>query len=1378
MIRYFFIPPGLQASIEDNKIIFPASPQFGSFNKGISFLCDVGSYLGDGIIDHHTLDKENECATTLIYSESSKFLDAILLPNAPEYNVVTHFDPDFDAIGCSYFVTKKLKKEAVSDKFSILANYILDVDLGKIQLDENSIITPFSLILAIAHIINTKYINIINDAPKEKKFDLVIKKNEEVLLRSYQLIDFILGKLDSGFGINDNLIFRDAGEFSEEIELLNMDHKEYIDDFNNSFKYKISLLKKGTDESDITDLIITDRPGSVLWKYWVRGDRKHTKSGFVFTCAFLNSYQSINRNRAIIAVDRTTDYTLKGLGLALDEAEMRKTISLNNSLSRDELNSFLQTSSEKRRNRYHRGDPWFDERDEFTIIDSPREGSLLSNEDITEIVLANEYWQSLSKKKIDTKDDFLCDIDILFPDLFQNHEISFEQPFWKEFFDKFDTGIFDSLLLEKLISELRIDLLSTGEEHIRKGIQLLSFGFLKLSKIPKSYPLSGSRIQETKDLFLSLSREALIKSGFNEEIYLQKEILKILYFYYESKILREILPGFRIIHTESFSKYFLYSTRKMNYREILSYSILLIEKNDINQLLLLQQIINETLTDEIKKAEYNSVFNTLILLKRQSVISYTSIQHPISAFDDWKDIIDDYLFFKEDNINSEPLISCFIKQDSSFFLDPELTISGYEIFFNNFRRIKDEIIFNDSFWKNYINTKSDIEHKFNKDNRFNILRKFTRTYINNCTCIEFAPLRDLINRIFKTGNKNVPSEFISASELIYSIKIFDDLLLRIKLIANVNYLNHSLESFEISDESANSSKVLSNTYPLLNTLIKYLKLLITSQYLPDISHYRSETQEIIQEFSLSVSNIQNFAYSKKQSSLFLNLKDILELVNQKNSLLSSDYELKLNILENILFKIDSKENNLLEEIDSTFSEPDKSIVKEIIFTLKCQLITEKTFLNNRIKNNLKNENKESRTLLKAILNDIIKEATKDELRKAKQAIDLFNDQNLKNRFYEKIVKPFRILSFHSSQALSPDSESDLLIFSKDIRKYILSIPELTEAKLETGINFIEKHHYSVPNVDPSAFLNVIILSQQTPTDANLLPESINVETYEFLINHFLNKYSIDDAREKIEEYTISKYSKIFKFLTSWWILVILLASIGFTFLKSAYENNDFINVVNGCLLSVITFLPLALLLIFIIRFIVTSVRRKIKKKSPDDDNKSVYAHLRTYGANRIGKLSLRLLLFEFMVPLALGILAAVQDNNLLFGLLKINDFRLFAILPIIISLGYYSLFNNISSKNKNFSGAELNKTTFKIYIILFTQSWIITVSLLNILVRYIFIDQNTFNTSWTQVLSVGKVVNFYGLDYLIFPSGAIIITFISLFIGLFVESFNMKSKES
>jgi len=86
MINYIFIQPGITAEPKNNKILFnKGTAKFptelsAELPIGSTFLCDVGGFLGSGIIDHHTtLDTDNECATTLAYFKQDDLINKILL---------------------------------------------------------------------------------------------------------------------------------------------------------------------------------------------------------------------------------------------------------------------------------------------------------------------------------------------------------------------------------------------------------------------------------------------------------------------------------------------------------------------------------------------------------------------------------------------------------------------------------------------------------------------------------------------------------------------------------------------------------------------------------------------------------------------------------------------------------------------------------------------------------------------------------------------------------------------------------------------------------------------------------------------------------------------------------------------------------------------------------------------------------------------------------------------------------------------------------------------------------------------------------------------------------------------------------------------------
>jgi hypothetical protein len=1020
MINYVFIQPGMVAKPENGKIFFPTFPELGEFSVGSTFLCDVGNHLGRGIIDHHTLDKENECATTIVYSEQADLIDKVLLPS-PTYTIITHFEPDFDAIGSTYFVTKKISQNKISPSFATLANYILDVDLGKIQLDENSVVTPFSLILAIAYIISKKYESLMHNKPREEYFQLRQDRSKEILLRSHKLLDHILAKLDDGFGIYDGNLFNNSTEFSEEIELLKNDYRTYLSDFKKSETYSIPLINKNTHLLETVDFIITDLPCSILWKYWVRGDRKHSKNGFSFTCACLDTYKHNLKNRAIIAVDRTTNFSLKGLGIALEEAELKKIIDeesnkpindtdilaiieenekeILNGIAHKysekiELKSFqitdkirekifpnLGLGAKEKRNKYHRVDPWFDERDEFTIIDSPREGSVLDKDEIKEIILAHTYWQSLAKTSVDENDNIYSDINLLYPTLlirrfynikkFEHLRPTVDGPF----IASLKQGNF---VKEEFDNEMRKYKLSLTSSNSIECFNTFYEFVYDISKVPIKTYYFKEQISFIFSEVLSLCREVLVKSGINKEIKVQHKILDLLYIFYTPDVMRNTLQEFKILDSQDFVKYFLYATEGLDFNEVLHFSFFLISKNEPY---IFKEIV-ETVTssDEQKNKLLCSVFTISSYLKEVSNIKYSQYTQPISSFDDWKDTIDDYLVFRCIKSQDNTLIRNFVKKDSSFFLSPNLNINEYDKFILDFNKIKTELLFHNKFWKSFLDNKFIVQQNFKNDNRFNIFRKFTRTYIENASIEDIIPLVKLNTQFLSEKKKQkIPTDFFAEINLIHSTKIFENLLTRIKILCVINQIDKFLTDYRTNSSALSSQNRVEYDYLFITLFTKYLKLIITSQYLKDYTQYKNDTVQIIFKFNNLAHSLSKENFSVEQIDFYNLFGEMLELVNKKNNTSIGEFEQRINLIHSIIRIIDSdKISKTL--ISNNISLPESILLSEIFFTTKQLLIHEKNFLAFEIRDNIKNENSESRNNLKKLLSSITKEATKHELR--------------------------------------------------------------------------------------------------------------------------------------------------------------------------------------------------------------------------------------------------------------------------------------------------------------------------------------------------------------------------------------------------------------
>jgi len=373
------------------------------------------------------------------------------------------------------------------------------------------------------------------------------------------------------------------------------------------------------------------------------------------------------------------------------------------------------------------------------------------------------------------------------------------------------------------------------------------------------------------------------------------------------------------------------------------------------------------------------------------------------------------------------------------------------------------------------------------------------------------------------------------------------------------------------------------------------------------------------------------------------------------------------------------------------------------------------------------------------------------------------------------------LFFYSLRNDSEEYAKELKKFSQDIRKAFFSIDKQNELEVEKNINNISKKKYNIPTITHDDFLDIVLRTQHNPNITSLIPESINVETYEFLINRFIDKYSIDEASKRINEYSMPKYSAIFSFLTSWWFPLLLLIMVGSSLSLLVFDNNKIVEVINGFVMLVLTLLPVTAIAVTLIFVLVKHLFKKLIKK-PHNQNQeksiTIYKHLSNFGISKIANLSYKLLLFEFIIPLSIGIFFSIQDPDLLYGILRIGDFRLITLVPILITLSYYSLFQDISKKNENIDKKSIHKNSIKIYIIILAQAWSITVIILNTLIKYFYINQDTFEPNWDYISTIGQVINFLGFDFLVFPLGAIIITFISLFIGLFVNSFSNKNTKN
>ena len=147
-------------------------------------------------------------------------------------------------------------------------------------------------------------------------------------------------------------------------------------------KSLITLPRSGDHGEKEVDLLLIQNPRSALFKDWARSDREHSRKGKGFAMLLTN----YDDQRYIISVDPVAGVTLKGLGAALEQAETKKRRRLGK-----------ERPIEPRRPGYENSDPWYDGRSpifNYTIVDTPRGGTVLTEKEIREIMKNVKEWST------------------------------------------------------------------------------------------------------------------------------------------------------------------------------------------------------------------------------------------------------------------------------------------------------------------------------------------------------------------------------------------------------------------------------------------------------------------------------------------------------------------------------------------------------------------------------------------------------------------------------------------------------------------------------------------------------------------------------------------------------------------------------------------------------------------------------------------------------------------------------------------------------------------------------------------------------------------------------------------------------------------------
>jgi len=306
----------------------PAGSSVDEFSSSELYL-DVGNGLKKGVIDHHQLSNEQKSATRLVY-ENPAFITLNTV------SIILHKSPDLDCIAASYLVEHYIKKGEFPAFASDLCDFLDRSDFGFASQNVVSLSSLFSIIKSSS----ANEIDIVN--------------NGHELIEKLSLYGFDDVESSTAFNVESKTIYADVEIFEQDMK------SAEIREFN--------LVLKKKSKTVLSKALILDKPQSKLFKVWARE----------------NGYDLLivrwSEQRVVISLKADSFLSLEGIGNRLNLAEKIKRSRLKISID------------EENRVGYDMPDPWYDGRaHSYTIVDSPRRGTLLSFEEIMSMLDTQTY---------------------------------------------------------------------------------------------------------------------------------------------------------------------------------------------------------------------------------------------------------------------------------------------------------------------------------------------------------------------------------------------------------------------------------------------------------------------------------------------------------------------------------------------------------------------------------------------------------------------------------------------------------------------------------------------------------------------------------------------------------------------------------------------------------------------------------------------------------------------------------------------------------------------------------------------------------------------------------------------------------------------------
>ncbi|MGB8951725.1 MAG: hypothetical protein WCC06_03555 [Candidatus Aminicenantales bacterium] len=338
------------------------SYQFVNYGENIApqdntLVLDVGMKTVPGVIDHHHPEAEPECTASLIAKYPRLVLDHIgkqrieeEKPSPQALTIITHRLPDFDSLASIFLSLKLIEKGRLDSSMQKIAAYTRLVDSASLPREVDLTATPYSILRALF-------------SGSKKTEDQI---NAERVEEGLKFMRFLYSRAEEGYEITENRrLFSGIDRYVKAMHKVEGDYFSYLTDLSYGQSIQLMLPSAETAEKIKADGLVVTHPRSFLLKEWARRDKTNSSlhEGFAFLMT------NFGNKRYILGVDPEKGVNLRGLGAMLNERESQKcrTLGRSSGLSWYEGNC-----------------PFFN----YRIIDSPQDGTSLSQSEIVETILS------------------------------------------------------------------------------------------------------------------------------------------------------------------------------------------------------------------------------------------------------------------------------------------------------------------------------------------------------------------------------------------------------------------------------------------------------------------------------------------------------------------------------------------------------------------------------------------------------------------------------------------------------------------------------------------------------------------------------------------------------------------------------------------------------------------------------------------------------------------------------------------------------------------------------------------------------------------------------------------------------------------------------